>query len=168
MQTTIQQIKMAKRRHRGATDNTRESLAFQEHDGLRKGWLAVSEEGMFIVQGGRIKECNRFLSRLGGYLRDEVLDTVFASFFDSDSIPIVESACGAEFPGTRCSSAKRVSMVCKDGQRVKVQLKVHPCVFGEKPAILAVLSRVLDSTQHSENGRAHGWLFASEKFPLGM
>lgn len=167
MQTTIQQIKMAKSRHRGALD-TRESYAFQGHDGILKGWLAVSEEGMFIVQDGRIKECNRFLSRLGGYLRDEVLDTVFASFFDSDSIPIVESVCGAEFSGTRCSSAKRVSMVCKDGQRVKVQLKVHPCVFGEKPAMLAVLSRVLDSTQHGENGRAYGWLFASEKIPLGL
>jgi PAS domain S-box-containing protein len=167
MQTTIQQIKMAKNRHRGAAE-TRESYAFHGHDGILKGWLAVSEEGMFIVQDGRIKECNRFLSRLGGYLRDEVLDTVFASFFDSDCIPIVESACGAEFPGTRCSSAKRVCMVCKDGQRVKVQLKVHPCVFGEKPAILAVLSRVLDSTPHGESGRACGWLFPSEKTLLGL
>jgi PAS domain S-box-containing protein len=167
MQTTIQQIKMAKSRHRRATDR-RESYAFQEHDGILKGWLAVSEKGMFIVQDGRIKECNRFLSRMGGYPRDEVLDTVFASFFDSGSIPIVESACGAELPGTRCSTVKRVSLVCKDGQRVKVQLKVHPCVFGEKPATLAVLSRVLDSTRHGENGRAYGWLFAPEKIPLGL
>jgi hypothetical protein len=51
---------------------------------------------------------------------------------------------------------------------VNVQLKVQPCVFGEKPAMLAVLSRVLDSTQHGERGRAYDWLLASEKIPLGL
>jgi len=160
MQMTIQQIKTAKNRNRRA-DGTRELPAFQEHDGILHGWLAVSEEGIFIVQDGgifivqdgRIKECNRFLARLGGYLQDEVLDTVFVSFFDDTSIPAVESACGGKFSGTRCASAQKVSLVCKNGQRVNVQLKVQPCVFGEKPAMLAVLSRVLDSTTHASSPR---------------
>jgi len=167
VQMTIQQIKMAKKRHRRAY-GTRELSAFQEHDGILQGWLAVSEEGIFVVQEGRIKECNRFLARLAGYLQDEVLDTVFTSFFDGSSIPAVESACGGEFPGTLRASVQKVSLVCKNGQRVAVQLKVQPFVFGEKPAMLAVLSRVLDSTQHGENGRAYDWLLASEKIPLGL
>ena len=96
MQMTIQQIKTAKNRNCRA-DGTKELPAFQEHDGILQGWLAVSEEGIFIVQDGRIKECNRFLARLGGYLQDEVLDTVFVSFFDDTSIPAVESAWGASF-----------------------------------------------------------------------
>lgn len=152
MQMTIQQIKTAKDRNRRA-DGTRQLSALQEHDGILQGWLAVSEEGIFIVQDGRIKECNRFMARLGGYLQDEVLDTVFVSFFDDTSIPVVESACGGEFPGTRCTSVQKVSLVCKNGQRVNVQLKVQPCVFGEKPAMLAVLSRVLDSTTHASSPR---------------
>ena len=152
MQMTIQQIKTAKDRNRWA-DGTRQLSAFQEHDGILQSWLAVSEEGIFIVQDGRIKECNRFLARLGGYLQDEVLDTVFVSFFDDTSIPAVESACGGKFPGTRCASAQKVSLVCKNGQRVNVQLKVQPCVFGEKPALLAVLSRVLDSTTRASSPR---------------
>jgi PAS domain S-box-containing protein len=167
MQMTIRQIKAAKNRNHSATD-TRELSACQEHDGILQGWLAVSEEGIFVVQDGRIKECNRFLARLGGYLQDEVLDTVFASFFDSNSIPAVESACGGEFPGRRCASAQKVSLVCKDGRRVNVQLKVKPCVFGEKPAMLAVLSRVLDSAQSGEHGRAYDWLLTSEQIPLGL
>ena len=152
MQMTIQQIKTAKDRNRRA-DGTRQLSALQEHDGILQGWLAVSEEGIFIVQDGRIKECNRFMARLGGYLQDEVLDTVFVSFFDDTSIPVVESACGGGFPGTRCTSVQKVSLVCKNGQRVNVQLKVQPCVFGEKPAMLAVLSRVLDSTTHASSPR---------------
>jgi PAS domain S-box-containing protein len=152
MQMTIQQIKTAKNRNCRA-DGTRDLPAFQEHDGILQGWLAVSEEGIFIVQDGRIKECNRFLARLGGYLQDEVLDTVFVSFFDDTSIPAVESACGGKFSGTRCASAQKVSLVCKNGQRVNVQLKVQPCVFGEKPAMLAVLSRVLESTTHASSPR---------------
>ena len=152
MQMTIQQIKTAKDRNR-RVDGTRQLSAFQEHDGILQSWLAVSEEGIFIVQDGRIKECNRFLARLGGYLQDEVLDTVFASFFDDTSIPAVESACGVESPGTRCASAQEVSLVCKNGQRVNVQLKVQPCVFGEKPALLAVLSRALDSTTRASSPR---------------
>ena len=166
MQMTIQEIKKAKNRNCKAA-GTKEFSAFQEHNGILQSWLAVSEEGIFVVQDGRIKECNRFLARLGGYLQDEVLDTVFVSFFDDDSIPAVESACGNKFPGTRCSSAQKVSLVCKNGQRMNVQLKVQPCVFGEKPAMLAVLSRVLDSTQPEKDGRAYDWLLASEKIPLG-
>jgi hypothetical protein len=61
-----------------------------------------------------------------------------------------------------------VSLVCKNGQRVNVQLKVQPCVFLEKPAMLAVLSRVLDSTQHGEMGRTYDGLFASDQSPLGL
>jgi PAS domain S-box-containing protein len=167
MKMTIQQIKKAKNSDRRAT-RTKESSAFQKHDAILQGWLAVSEEGIFVVQDGRIKECNRFLARLGGYLQDEVLDTVFASFFDGNSISAVESACGDEYPGTRCASVQKVSLVCKNGQRVNVQLKVQPCVFDEKPAMLAVLSRLLESTPHGESGRACDWLLASEQIPLGM
>jgi PAS domain S-box-containing protein len=167
MQTTIQQIKIAKSRNRRAT-GTKELSAFQEHNGILQGWLAVSEEGIFVVQDGQIKECNRFLARLGGYLQDEVLETAFTSFFDDTSIPAVESACGSAFPGTRRASAQKVSLVCKNGQRVNVQLKVQPCVFGEKPAMLAVLSRVLDSTQRGEKARAYDWHLASEQIPLGL
>jgi PAS domain S-box-containing protein len=166
MQTTIQQIKTAKSRNRRAA-GTKKLSAFQKHDRILQGWLEVSEEGIFLVQDGRIKKCNRFLARLGGYLQDEVLDTVFTSYFDGSSIPAVESACGGRFPGTRCASAQMVSLVCKNGRRVNVQLKVQPCVFDEKPAILAVLSRVLDSTQHGENGRTCDGLLASEKIPPG-
>jgi PAS domain S-box-containing protein len=165
LQMTIQQIKTAKKLNRRA-DVTRPSSAFNERDGILQSWLAVSEEGIFVVQDGRIKQCNHFLARLGGYLQDEVLDTVFTSFFDGNSIPAVESACGGKFPGTRCTSAQKVSLVCKNGKRVSVQLKVQPCLFGEKPAMLAVLSRVLESTDHGERGRACDWLHASEKIPL--
>jgi PAS domain S-box-containing protein len=167
MQMTIQQIKTAKNRSREAAGASKR-LAFQEHDGILQGWLAVSEEGIFVVQDGRIKECNRFLARLGGYLQDEVLDTLFTSFFDDTSIPAVELACGGGIPGNRCASSQKVSLVCKNGQRVKVQLKVKPCVFGEKPAMLAVLSRVVDPTQPGESRRAYDWLLASEQIPLGL
>jgi hypothetical protein len=55
---TIQQIKTAKNRESKAA-GTKKSSAFQEHDGILQSWLAVSEEGIFVVQDGRIKECNR-------------------------------------------------------------------------------------------------------------
>jgi PAS domain S-box-containing protein len=167
MQMTIQQIKTAKNRGREAAGASK-LPAFQEHGGILQGWLAVSEEGIFVVQDGRIRECNRFLARLGGYLQDEVLDTLFASFFDDTSIPAVASACGGGFPGTPRASAQIVSLVCKNGQRVEVQLKVQPCVFGEKPAMLAVLSRVLDPVQPGESREAYDWLLASEQIPLGL
>ncbi len=167
MQMTIQQIKTVKKRSRKA-DGTEESAAFQEHDRLLQGRHAVSEEGLFVIQNGRIKECNHFMARLGGYLQAEVLDTVFASFFDGNSISAVESACGGEFPGLRCAAAQNVSLVCKNGQRVNVRLKVQPCIFDEKPAMLAVLSRELDTCQHGEIGRASDWLLASEKIPFGL
>lgn len=167
MQMTIQQIKKVKNRNRRAA-GTKGFAAFQEHGRLLQGRPAVSEEGIFVIQDGRIKECNHFLARLGGYLQDEVLDTVFASFFDGNSISDVESACGGRFPGIRCAAVQNVSLLCKNGQRVDVQLKVQPCVFDEKPAMLAVLSRMLNTRQHGEIGCAGDWLLNSEKIPSGL
>jgi len=69
VQMTIQQIKTVKKRNRRA-DVTRHPSGFKERDGILQGWLAVSEEGIFVVQDGRIKQCNHFLARLGGYLDD--------------------------------------------------------------------------------------------------
>jgi hypothetical protein len=103
--------------------------------------LELSSEGIFVIQNGRVRQCNGFLDAAGGYLPEEVHETVFASFFHQKSVPAVDSLC------TRCpskpfyASLPNMVLMSKNGRRVKVVLKAQACLYAGKPAVLVVLSR---------------------------
>jgi PAS domain S-box-containing protein len=102
--------------------------------------MAMSSEGIFVVQKGRIRECNAFLRRLGGYRREEVLDTLFASYFNHESMAAVESICEAPAAGAEPVCVPEAFLVRKNGERLRVCVKAQPSVFSGAPAVLVVVS----------------------------
>jgi hypothetical protein len=83
---------------------------------------------MFLVEEGRIRIGNRFLSDWGGYRGEEVEGTCLASFFDPQSEATVEALCRAAATGGPQPEIAAV-MVRKDGGRVAVGLKAAGCRF---------------------------------------
>jgi PAS domain S-box-containing protein len=128
----------------------------------------MSSEGIFVVQNGRVKACNHFLAAQAGYAMDEVEGTCFASFFDRESIPTVEAACGEIALGRGPVSLPQVVLVCKDGKSLEVQMKACACGFGGKPAVLVTLNP-LDSRASEESWEADlDGFFVSEKTPFTL
>jgi PAS domain S-box-containing protein len=128
----------------------------------------MSSEGVFVIQNGRVKECNHFLAERSGYAMDEVEETCFASFFDRESIPAVEAACGQITLGRGTVSLPQVVLVCKDGKNLDVQLKACACRFGGKPAVLVTLNP-LDSRTSDDSWEADlDGFFVSEETPLPL
>jgi PAS domain S-box-containing protein len=92
-----------------------------------------------LIKDGRVLECNRFLSEKSGYAAEEVVGSLFSSFFDTESIVRVESALsGSDSPeaGPTEFSAR---LVCKNGDSLEVRIKSEPCLAAGKPARLVVL-----------------------------
>jgi PAS domain S-box-containing protein len=98
----------------------------------------LSPDGMFLVEGGRIRVGNRFLSEWGGYRGEEVDGTCFASFFDPQSMAAVETLCCATGAGGSSAEIAAV-LVRKDGGRFAVGLKAEGCRFDGRSCVLVVV-----------------------------
>jgi hypothetical protein len=114
----------------------------------------IAPDGIFILEDGRVKECNHFLAAQAGYGMDEVEGTCFASFFDRDSIPTVEALCGQMPPQHRLGSISGAVLLCKNGTRLRVRLRADYCRFNWKPAVMVTLT-VLE-------GHAPDWTSGAE------
>lgn len=125
--------------------------------------LDMSSEGIFIVQNGRVKECNHFLATRAGYAMDEIEGTCFASFFDRESIPAVEAVCGQMTPDHEMMSLPNAVLVCKNGKNLEVHLKAGGCLFGGEPAVLVTLSNLDVQASDDSWGADLDCLFVSEE-----
>ncbi len=140
----------------------------EEHSEMLGRLWEMSSEGIFIVRNGRVRECNHFLATQAGYAMDEVEGTCFASFFDRESIPAVEAACGQIALERGTVSLPQVVLVCKDGKILEAQMKACACRFGGKPAVLVTLS-VMDRQISDDSWEADlDGFFVSEETPLPL
>ena len=143
------------------------ALMKERNEMLGRLW-EMSSEGIFVVRNGRVRECNHFLAARAGYAMDEVEGTCFASFFDRESIPAVEAACGQIALERGTVSLPQVVLVCKDGKTLEAQMKACACRFGGKPAVLVTLNP-LDSRASEESWEADlDGFFVSEETPLPL
>ena len=95
---------------------------------------ASPEEGVVVVKQGIIQKSNDAMARLSGYRHEEVIDTIFASFFHLDDIPGVESIC--DLPGKPDSDGQNpvVRLIGKNGNSIPVEISVGSCGKGRGPA----------------------------------
>lgn len=130
--------------------------------------LDMSSEGIFVVQNGRVKECNHFLATRAGYAMDEIEGTCFASFFDRESIPAVEAVCRQITLGQEMMSLPKALLVCKNGSSIEVQLKACACRFGGEPAVLMTLSALCGEASDDSWGADLEDFFVSEESPFTL
>jgi PAS domain S-box-containing protein len=130
--------------------------------------LDMSAEGIFIVQNGRVKECNRFLAARAGYAMDEIEGTCFASFFDRESIPAVEAVCGQITPEHEIMSLTKAVLVCKNGKNLEVHLKAGGCRFEGAPAVVVTLNALEGQASDDSWSADLDCFFGSEETPLTL
>jgi PAS domain S-box-containing protein len=94
---------------------------------------AAPEEGIVVVEKGIIQNSDAAMTRLSGYRHEEVVDTIFASFFHLDDIPLVESICDPpEVPGKN-KKTPVVRLIGKDGTSIPVEISAGACSKNGKP-----------------------------------
>ena len=91
------------------------------------------EEGIVVVKKGIIQKSNAAMARLSGYRHEEVIDTIFASFFHLEDIPVVESIC--DLPDESADSGQKpvVRLIGKNGKSIPVEISVGSCGKGALP-----------------------------------
>lgn len=92
-----------------------------------------TEESIVVVEKGIIQNSDAAMTRLSGYRHEEVVDTIFASFFHLEDIPVVESICNPpEAPG-KTRRKPVVRLIGKDGQSIPVEISAGACRKDGKP-----------------------------------
>lgn len=81
-------------------------------------------DGMVVVRQGIIRQSNEAMVSLSGYRQEEVLDTVFASFFHMDDIPLVESLCGRKQDPGGTDERSVVRLIDKNGEAIPVEISI--------------------------------------------
>ena len=96
--------------------------------------LSAGEEGVVVVKQGIIQKSNEAMVRLSGYGHEEVVDTIFASFFHLDDIPLVKSICDPPQQCTEDQMTPVVRLIGKNGQPIPVRISVGACGKGIVPS----------------------------------
>jgi PAS domain-containing protein len=112
--------------------------------------LDLSPDGIFLIERGRIRLGNRFLSDCGGYRREEVDSTCFASFFDAECAPAVEALCRPH-PGGDPPLDMSAVLICKNGGRLAVRLRAEGCRFHGHSCVLVIVE------PQGQTDRNDGW-----------
>jgi hypothetical protein len=130
--------------------------------------LEITSDGIFLVQDGRVRECNGFMAVRGGYRPDEVLDTCFASFFHRDSVPAVEAVCDGISPEHDLMTLPKAVLMCKNGRGMDVRLKACRCRLEGKAAVLVALNAAAVSAAPSPPDPDLDGLMISEEAAVGL
>jgi PAS domain S-box-containing protein len=106
--------------------------------------LDLSGDGIIVVQNGVIKESNRSMAKMCGCHPESMLDSAIAEYFPFDENPDIQALAGSPGSKTKKPQTQSATLVCKTGQRLKVEIKATGCAFEKKPAILWVIRDISD------------------------
>jgi len=125
-------------------------LALIESEEKFRLLMELATDGVLVVQDGKIKEVNYYMAKMCGYTIDEVLDTDLASFFHPDDITTIETIYEKPLTDDNTLAVHELTIMCKNGHKVDVEIIAGRFVFQNKPSNLLVIR---DLTEHSKNKR---------------
>jgi PAS domain S-box-containing protein len=79
--------------------------------------LELSNDGILIVQDGKISECNDLMAQMCGFTVEEILDTDVASFFQLEDMTLFESLYEQLIGDPNAVEIHEVVLICKNGRK---------------------------------------------------
>jgi PAS domain S-box-containing protein len=106
--------------------------------------LELSNDGILIIQDGKIREINDLMAQMCGYSVEEVLDTDFASFFRPQDMTLFESLFDHLTGDPSAVEVHEVVLICKNGHKLNVEIAAGRFVYKKDPAILFIIKNTTD------------------------
>ena len=122
--------------------------------------LELCNDGILIVQDGKIRESNHLMAKLCGYAVEEVLDTEFTSFFHPDDMDRIERIFARVIDDANSIEIHETALMCKNGIKIFAELTAGQFVYNQEPAVLFMVRDISERIQ-SENELEKGRKMAS-------
>ena len=135
-------------------------LSLREVDERYRLLMALTADGIIIVQDGVIKESNQHLAKLSGFRLEDLTDTPLTEYFHSDDIPAVKTLIDGPKKTSNSARVLETALVCKNRNQLKVEITAAACFFGQKPANLLIIRDISDRLTARESIEKAGKLDA--------
>lgn len=122
-------------------------LALIESEEKFRLLMELATDGVLVVQDGKIKEVNYYLAKMCGYAIDELLDTDLGSFFHTDDIETIEAIYEKPLTDDNALAAHELTLMCKNGLKVDVEVIAGRFIFQNKPSNLLVIRDISDRSK---------------------
>jgi PAS domain S-box-containing protein len=141
-------MKMAVKNKKNCTCKKSElELSLIESEEKFRLLMELATDGVLVVQDGKIKEVNYYLAKMCGYAIDELLDTDLGSFFDAGDIGTIETIYEKPLSDDNCLAAHELTLICKNGLKVAVEVIAGRFIFQNKPSNLLVIRDISGRSQ---------------------
>jgi PAS domain S-box-containing protein len=120
--------------------------------------LELSNDGILIVQDGKIRESNDLMAQMCGYAVEEILDTDFASFFQPEDMALFEFLYDHLIGDPSAVEVHEMVLICKNGRKLNVEIAAGRFIYKKDPAILLIVKHTTDLINaHKALKRSKQW-----------
>ena len=128
-----------------ARDEARQSLV--ESEEKYRHLVELAGDGIAIIQEGRIKYVNPRAAEMGGFSREELLETPLARYLATDDVKVLEAQ---REKGLSATTIREASIKKKEGTTIEVELNAGEISYRGAPASLVILRDVSERRRTEE------------------
>jgi PAS domain S-box-containing protein len=112
--------------------------------------LELCQDGILILQDGKIRESNYLMAKMCGYAVEEVLDTELASFLHPDDMQWMEKIYARVIDDANAIEIHETAFLCKNGIKIFAEVTAGQFVYNQQPAVLFMVREINDRVQASD------------------
>jgi PAS domain S-box-containing protein len=113
--------------------------ALRESEARYRSLVEQAQDGIVVLQDGKIRFANSYIAGLSGYMVEELLDTPFDTYLTADQRSRIADIYRRRMKGEAVPAIYESTMQHKDGSRVYVEFNAGLTTYDGKPANLIIV-----------------------------
>ncbi|GEM_PF-349934 len=126
------------------TEKKKAEEALVESEEKYRILVEQANDGIIIIQGGKIKYVNQRTCEMGGYSFEEIIDSDFSDFVYPDEAEKVSANYRDRIAGKNVPSTYETAAKHKSGRRVDVEFNASMITYKGEPAILIIIRDITE------------------------
>ena len=132
------------------TEEKKAEDALRESEERYRKLVETSNDGIVVIQDGKIVFINRIFTEISEYAKEEILNEPFDKFIYPDDLNIVVDSYLKRISGEKAPQTYEFRLVDKGGQPIPVEINAVFIDWYGKPATLSFLRDIRDRKQAEE------------------
>lgn len=128
--------------------------AIDEREELFSAMVDRSDDGVAIIQRGKLVYANQRLAKILGYPHDEVVGSDFARFLHPEYLDLVIDRYTRRMAGEEVPSLYEAAILTKDGRKVETEVNAGVVNYRGQPADFVYVRDISDRKRSEESLRA--------------
>ncbi|GJQ62557.1 MAG: hypothetical protein SCALA702_16100 [Melioribacteraceae bacterium] len=135
------------------TERKRAENAIRDSEEKYRSLLGNIQDGIFLIQDGRLTFVNQSLADMVGYPKKELINRKFVDFVQDDDKKFVAENYFNRIAGKTTQDHYEISLVSKTGEVVYVNIHVGLFKFEERLAVMGTVKNVTEKKKSEEQLR---------------